>query len=272
VAEGTEAATVNTWSTLDVASTVWSRPLASRLLAAPRRFTHLAVGVVLAAGAPLGLALLKLIVLDEVSLAALSRAVTQDLAAFVYVTVSTVAVFAAFGYVLGRQADALLDLARSDALTGLHNQRAFEERLLEEAARAGRYRTVLSLLVADVDGLKAINDAGGHQAGNVALRVVADALRRDARQTDLAARIGGDEFAMIAPDTAADEAFALGDRIRRVVGEHRGAGVRVSVGVATLDVHRPDAAALLQAADAALYEAKRQGRNRVVSATSPLTG
>src|SRR4029077_10198879 len=133
---------------------------------------------------------------------------------------------------------------------GLHNRRAFDERLVAEVAHAGRYRSPLSLLVADVDGLKVINDAGGHQAGNVALQVVADALRRDSRQTDLAARIGGDEFAMIATDTAADEAFAIGDRIRRVVAEHRGGGVTLSVGVATLDLDRPDAGELLRAADA----------------------
>jgi diguanylate cyclase (GGDEF)-like protein len=238
---------------------------------APRRFTYLAAGVVLAAGAPLGLAALKLVVGAECSLAAASRVVHQDLPAFAYVTVSTAAVFAAFGYVLGRQADALLALARSDALTGLHNRRAFDERLVAEVAHAGRYRSPLSLLVADLDGLKVINDAGGHQAGNVALQVVADALRRDSRRTDLAARIGGDEFAMIATDTAADEALAIGDRIRRVVAEHR-ARVTVSVGVATLDVDRPDAGELLRAADAALYEAKRRGRNRVVAAPSIAAG
>lgn len=242
------------------------RPRVSRFLALPRRYTYLVMGVVLAAGAPLGLAVLKFAVLRELSAAAFSREVKQDLPAFLYVTISTLVVFSAFGYVLGRQADALLDLSRTDPLTGLRNQRAFEERLVEEVARAGRYRTPLSLIVADVDGLKAINDRGGHHAGDVALRAVAGALRHDVRQTDLAARVGGDEFAMIAPNTAADEAFAFGERIRCLVAEQGAVGITISVGVATLDLEGPDAAALAQAGDAALYEAKRRGRNQVVSA------
>jgi len=171
--------------------------------------------------------------------------------------------------VLGRQADALVDLSRTDPLTGLRNQRAFEERLAEEVARSGRYGGPLSLLIADVDGLKAINDRGGHHAGNAALRAVAGAMRKDARQTDLAARIGGDEFALLAPNTLASEAVALGDRLRCLVAEQDAAGVTISVGVATLPPDRPDAEALLQAADAALYEAKHRGRNLVVLAGPP---
>jgi diguanylate cyclase with GGDEF domain len=105
---------------------------------------------------------------------------------FVYVTVSTLVVFSVFGYVLGRQADALVDLSRTDALTGLGNHRAFTERVAQEVSRAARYRLPLSLLLVDVDRLKAINDRGGHAGGDAALRLVADALRADARESDLA--------------------------------------------------------------------------------------
>jgi diguanylate cyclase (GGDEF)-like protein len=220
------------------------------------------MGVVLALGAPVGLAGLRLATAGEVSVTALGREIEQDLGAFLYVTLSTMAVFFGFGYVLGRQVDALVDLSRTDPLTGLRNQRAFDERLADEVARAGRYGGPLSLLIADVDSLKAVNDRGGHHAGNLALRAVADAMRKDARQTDLAARIGGDEFALIAPSTDASEAAALGDRIRSLVAEHDAVHVTISVGVATLGRERPDAGGLLRAADAALYEAKHRGRNQ----------
>ena len=226
----------------------------------------------LALGAPIGLCLLRLALRQDASVAACAHEVKKDLPTFLYVTVSTIAVFSAFGYVLGRQADALIELARADPLTGLRNPRAFEERLAEEVARALRYRTPLSLLMADVDGLKAINDHGGHHAGNVALRAVADALRQDARQTDLAARVGGDEFALLAPSTSAGEALALAERMRCRVAEQTAAGATVSVGVATLDLEQADATALVRAADAALYEAKRRGRNQVASAAPASAG
>lgn len=249
-----------------------ARSRVSRLRAVPRRFLYLVMGAVLAIGAPVGLALVRLGVLPNFSAAAFTLEVMQDLPAFLYVTVSTLAVFSAFGYVLGRQADVLVELSRADPLTGLRNQRTFEERLVEEVMRAGRYGMPLSLLSADVDGLKAINDRGGHHAGNVALRAVAEALRQNARQTDLAARVGGDEFALLAPNTEACEAVGLGERIRGLVAERGAAGITISVGVATLHPERPDAAALLQAADAALYEAKRRGRNQVVTAASLSAG
>jgi diguanylate cyclase (GGDEF)-like protein len=245
---------------------------AMSLRSMPRRYCCLLLGLVLAWGAPLGLCLVRSALRHDFSVALFAREMEQDLPTFVYVTVSTMAVFSAFGYVLGRQADQLIELARTDPLTGLRNPRAFEERLAEEVARAARYRSPLSLLVADVDGLKGINDRGGHHAGDVALRVVAEALRQDARQTDLAARVGGDEFALLAPSTRPGEALALGERLRGRVAEQAAAGVTVSVGVATLDLERPEAASLVQAADAALYEAKRRGRNQVAGAAGPADG
>jgi len=241
------------------------RRFASRLRKIPRRLAYAVIGVLLALGAPLGLTILWLATASEVSTGALRSAIAEDLGTFLYVTTSTMVVFFAFGHVLGRQADALVELSRTDPLTRLRNQRAFEERLAEEVARAGRYGGPLSLLLADVDGLKAVNDGGGHQAGNLALRAVADALRMDARQTDLAARIGGDEFALLAPNTVTSEAVALGDRIRSLVAEQGHAGITISVGVATLDAKQSDAEALLHSADAALYEAKHRGRNQVVA-------
>jgi diguanylate cyclase (GGDEF)-like protein len=231
-----------------------------------RRWTYSLIAIVLAAGAPCGLLLLRWAMTPDAGVPNLGRMVQQDLAEFLYVSLSTLVVFAACGHLLGRQADALVDLSRTDPLTGLRNIRAFEERLADEVVRAQRYHTPLSLLMADVDRLKAINDRGGHHAGNVALRAVANALRGDARQTDLAARVGGDEFALIAPNTDADAASGLAERVRERVAAHA-TGVTISVGVATLGDECLDPVALLRAADAALYQAKILGRNRVTRGT-----
>jgi diguanylate cyclase (GGDEF)-like protein len=239
----------------------------SRFLPNPRRITYPVLGTVLAAGAPLGLALLRAALTGDLSGAAIAQEVRQDLPTFLYVTISTALVFSAFGGILGWHADMLVHLSRTDPLTGLRNQRAFEERLAEEIARAERYGAPLSLLLADVDGLKTINDRGGHHAGNGALRAVADALAQGARQTDLPARVGGDEFALIAPNTVLPEATALAERIRSLLAA-RADSVTLSIGVAALGYEWSDAPSLLEAADAALYQAKRNGRDRVVAAAS----
>lgn len=231
-----------------------------------RRFLYALIAVVLAAGAPVGLLAVRSAGMNGVGLARLGEVVRGDLPTFAYVTVSTLAVFAAFGYVLGWQADALLEMSRTDPLTGLRNQRGFEERLPGELARAVRYREPLSLLVLDLDDLKGINDSRGHHAGDLALRALADALLLGARQTDFAARVGGDEFVLLAPRTDAQAAAALGERIRALVSAQAVDGLTVSVGVATMGAGSATHGFLRELADSALYEAKRQGRNRVVSA------
>jgi diguanylate cyclase (GGDEF)-like protein len=221
-------------------------------------------GALLAAGAPLGLFVVRLVT-GWFELAGLRREVASNLTTYVYVTLSTLVVFSLFGYTLGRQADALLELSRTDALTGLRNARAFAEQFDVELARAARYGEPLSLLLVDVDGLKAINDRNGHRAGDLALQAVARAMRTGARQTDLAARLGGDEFVLLAPSTPRTAAAALGERIRSLAAGQGIAGLTVSVGVVTAEQGRSSAsAALREAADGALYEAKSQGRNRVV--------
>jgi diguanylate cyclase (GGDEF)-like protein len=232
-----------------------------------RRVSYALVGAALAAGAPLGLLALRLAGGGQGDLDAVRRELQADRATYVYITVSTALVFASFGSVLGRQADALVALTRTDPLTGLGNPLAFEDRLEQETLRAARYGEPLSLLLVDVDGLKSINDRHGHGAGNRALQVVARALRTGARTTDLPARVGGDEFALLTPSTSRTSAAALGERVRGLVAGEGSPGLTVSVGVATLEGARAsDRHLLWEAADGALYEAKRRGRNRVVTA------
>jgi diguanylate cyclase (GGDEF)-like protein len=169
--------------------------------------------------------------------------------------------------------------ATVDGLTGLYNHRFFWERLRNEVARAERYRQPLSLLMLDLDDFKNVNDRWGHPAGDELLRAVGHALQTQTRQgVDCAARYGGEEFAVILPSTESelasgglDGAVATADRIRRAVAEAHLSlavpdpqGVTVSIGVATLPVHAGDAEDLVSKADQALYEAKRQGKDKVV--------
>ena len=199
----------------------------------PRRFRYPVVAAVLSLGAPAGLLAVRGAVHRRFTFGWAHAELTANAAVYVYVTFSTLVVFFLFGYVVGRQADRLLELSQTDPLTGLGNARVLEERIRDETARARRYRHPLSLLFIDVDGLKRINDQAGHVAGDAALRRVASALREAARRTDVAARWGGDEFALLAPETASDAGARLGERIRALVGRPGAEHVTVSVGVAT---------------------------------------
>jgi diguanylate cyclase (GGDEF)-like protein len=176
---------------------------------------------------------------------------------------------------------ALKTLAAKDALTGLANRRSFDQAIEIEWARAERSGRPLALLFADVDHFKRFNDSHGHQRGDECLRDVAAMIGRTAiRPTDLATRYGGEEFAIIMPETDMTAASAVAERLRHAVAEMRipldqpavDAFVTLSVGVATYvpgqDVVGPDW--LIGQADQALYAAKHLGRNRVVSTKSML--
>lgn len=166
-------------------------------------------------------------------------------------------------------------LSRLDDLTGVANRRRFDEALGEEWRRATRARGWISLIIADIDAFKQFNDALGHLAGDACLGEVALLVAGQARRAgELAARLGGEEFGLILPGVAPEEAARLGERLRREI-ENRGHPhpaspvarvVTVSVGVATLEAKPTrDARELVLLADGALYEAKRGGRNRVVT-------
>ncbi len=170
-----------------------------------------------------------------------------------------------------RRAEAL---SVTDELTDLYNSRYLNQALRREAKRTSRSNRPLSLLFVDLDGFKGINDTHGHLFGSRALVEAATVIRGSARETDVVARFGGDEFAVVLPDTGSAGALAVGSRIRERIAAHRflvadGLDCRltVSVGAATLPDVATSAEALLQAADTAMYQVKDAGKNGIRAAT-----
>jgi diguanylate cyclase (GGDEF)-like protein len=157
----------------------------------------------------------------------------------------------------------LSSLADHDGLTGLLNHRAFHEHLARELAKAGRSGSAVSVLLADLDYFKAINDTHGHLAGDGVLRAVGDAVRASARTGDVGARLGGEEFAILLPGAGPATARLVAERLRAAVERMAGVSVTTSVGVSSSQSGEISPNELLERADGALYEAKRQGRNRV---------
>jgi diguanylate cyclase (GGDEF)-like protein len=163
-----------------------------------------------------------------------------------------------------RRYDEIRRLADLDSLTGLHNRRSFHELLAREVARARRYERGLALIMLDLDDFKRINDRIGHLAGDSVLAEVAERVRGVVRSTDLPARIGGDEFAVILPESSHEEAELLAGRIMRAVAgeeiEHAGT-LLISAGVAELG-GEDTATSLFERADNELYEVKAQRKSR----------
>jgi two-component system, cell cycle response regulator len=165
-----------------------------------------------------------------------------------------------------------VEMAITDALTGLHNRRYMEthlKTLVEQARSGGR---ALSVLVADIDFFKKVNDTHGHDAGDTVLREFAARFRRNTRGIDLACRLGGEEFIIIMPDTEIARAYQVGERLRACIAAepfqiNTATHLRVtaSVGLATLEGPGDTPETLFKRADQALYAAKREGRNRVVA-------
>ena len=239
----------------------------------PRRTAYPILGAVLAVGAPAGLLLVRFVSGGGGSFSWITREIANAPLTYAYVAVSTMIVFALFGWLVGRQADQLIELSTTDGLTGLLNARAFYQRLHQELARARRSRQPLSVVIIDLDGLKGINDRHGHEVGDRALRAVAETMRDTLRVTDIGARIGGDEFTLLAPNTDETAIVTLAERIRTQATEAPSQlallAASLSLGVVTFDPGQnsdADATALMRAADEALYDAKRRGGNRVNAA------
>ncbi len=185
-------------------------------------------------------------------------------------------VFGVAGFIVGRRADRLRlgrdryrELSERDALTGLVNARAFLQRYRRAVEHAARFDEPISLLIVDVDGLKEINDSLGHACGSAALLQVARTLADRKREDDMAARWGGDEFALLMPGAGAAaakrQAEAILERVREspvaLGDDHR--AISVTIGVATGTGASGDN--LFERADRALYEGKRAGRGRIVT-------
>ncbi len=161
----------------------------------------------------------------------------------------------------------LYDAARTDPLTKLSNRRGFRELLDLELERARRGQAPMTVLVGDIDHFKEVNDRSGHHVGDAALQRVARLLEHGKRQIDGAARVGGEEFALILPDTDGQGAFVIAERLRCDLREEFSTdtvAITISLGVASYPQHGETAASLLRAADEALYAAKESGRNRTV--------
>ncbi|HEV3138898.1 MAG TPA: sensor domain-containing diguanylate cyclase [Vicinamibacterales bacterium] len=168
------------------------------------------------------------------------------------------------------------ELSVTDDLTHLYNSRYLNQVLRREAKRASRSGRPLSLLFIDLDGFKAVNDTHGHLYGSRALVEAAAVIRGSARETDVVSRFGGDEFALVLPDTGAEGAYAVGARIRERLAAHpfladEGLNIHLScsVGVATLPDVAASAEELMHAADKAMYGVKETGKNGIQAAVAP---
>ena len=173
----------------------------------------------------------------------------------------------------------------SDPMTGLYNHAYCMRRLQEELDRARRYGRCLTFILVDIDKFKVVNDTFGHRKGDLVICAVAEALRQTVRQSDVAARYGGDEFALIVPetggpgcletDTEQSGAMILAERLRERIAKSAVPGVEVtaSIGVATFPsdgLREGEPGDLIERADNAMYSAKKKGRNQVCEATAPV--
>lgn len=162
--------------------------------------------------------------------------------------------------------DTCEEAAFTDHLTGLANRRRFERQLEREVSRTLRYGRPFCLLLLDIDHFKVVNDTYGHEAGDEAIQYLSKTLQAETRGIDLAARIGGEEFAVILPETDFERGFEVTERLCRAIRQTRiptAGGITASFGVAEFPSCATTGRELVSIADAAMYEAKRQGRNRV---------
>jgi two-component system, cell cycle response regulator len=193
--------------------------------------------------------------------------VLSEWALFLTVLVTLVAILVRVNRL---QEDALFD-----AVTGLRNHRYFQVRLREELQRSDRSGRPTALVLLDLDNFKRVNDRFGHAVGDYVLRQVSRTLEQNARGADVVCRYGGEELAVILPETALSEAGLVAERLRRAVEQRNnqpGPAATISLGVAVYPDHAEQSDSLIAAADTAMYSAKSAGKNCVRLAAPRLAG
>lgn len=223
-------------------------------------------GALLGFGGPLGWLALQLLAGHPVA-----GQLGSQVGLYAYMLLGTVLAFGLFGFRIGTDEDALRYESVTDALTGLKNVRYFKERINEEMKRARRGGNHFSLLIMDIDHFKRVNDKHGHPAGDKILHFLAGILASKVRTQDVVARVGGEEFAVMLPDTPPEKAMELAQRLRKAVekshfkvSETQVLRVTISVGLASAVASRATKAeGYYASADRALFQAKHHGRNRV---------
>jgi diguanylate cyclase (GGDEF)-like protein len=236
----------------------------------PRRFAYPAAGLLLSIAMIAGLLTVEAWTTHRPpTVSWIFGALRERPLSYAYLLVATVAMMTSLGWLVGRKEDLLGRLSTTDPLTGLANRRRLRSAFTDELNRAARYDTPLALLLVDLDRLKDINDRHGHADGDRALQLVAEALRRTCRATDLAARYGGDEFIVLAVNTPAPEARVLALRIRDSVRRLSLRAGRWSKATEPIN-HTVSIGAdeLRAAADRAITAATAAGRDGVVVAPS----
>lgn len=221
-------------------------------------------GFLLSTASPLGWVLLQILVgRDPFSV------YYFDPLLYVYMSVATALTFSLLGYFIGKRELMITDLALTDSLTGLYNKRYFSNRLEQEFERCMRNHSPMALIQIDIDFFKRINDAYGHQTGDIVLKHIAHVIKENCRKNEIAARVGGEELSVIAYDCEELEALTLAERIRVKIKEldFSSLGINMPVtasfGVAIADQTTECAIDVYEHADEALYVAKESGRNQV---------